>query len=297
MGADGNNAVGQTAGGHHRGLLAQLGLHAVDHAVQQQGGTQNAAAFHAVHGVGADGVGRGIQRDGGQQRRVGRQRRQGQLHAGDDGPAAERTLAIQYGDGGGGAHVDEDQGRLIHVQRAHGGHQQVAGQRGGVVQTDRQVGADAGTYHHGLHTGQHFHGFRQGAGDLGDHRGDNGAVKGVRRDMAELQQAADGDGVFRAGGEPVGGHAAQIADAPALHAAQDDMGVANIQREDHSALPHFPFCTAVRRAASLPLLNTTALAMTAPVKKHTMASTRPLTPTKAMTNRKALALPIACTKP
>ena len=51
--------------------------------------------------------------------------------------------------------------------------------------------------------------------------------------MAELQQAADGDGVFRAGGEPVSGHAAQIADAPALHAAQDDMGVANIQREDH----------------------------------------------------------------
>ena len=61
--------------------------------------------------------------------------------------------------------------------------------------------------------------------------------------------------------------------------------------------PYFPFCTAVLRAASLPRLNTTALAITAPVKKHTMASTRPLMPTKAMMNRNGLALPSASTKP
>ena len=61
--------------------------------------------------------------------------------------------------------------------------------------------------------------------------------------------------------------------------------------------PYFPFCTAVLRAASLPRLNTTALAITAPVKKHTMASTRPLMPTKAMMNRNGLALPSASTEP
>ena len=47
----------------------------------------------------------------------------------------------------GGLHIitSSRQGLDANVQRAHGGHQQVAGQRGGVVQTDRQVGADAGT--------------------------------------------------------------------------------------------------------------------------------------------------------
>ena len=58
-----------------------------------------------------------------------------------------------------------------------------------------------------------------------------------------------------------------------------------------------PSYALVLRAASLPRLYMTALAIAAPVIRHTTPSTRPFTPTKAMTNRNALALPRAATKP
>ena len=296
MGADGGDAVGNAAGGDHGSLLAKLSLHAVDHAVQQQGRAKNAAAFHAVHRIGSDGTGRRIQRDVGQQRRVRRQCGQGQLDAGDDGAAAKRAVAVQHRDGGGGAHVDKDQRGLVDIQRAHGGHQQVTGQRGRIIQQHGEVRADGVVHHHGLYAGEHPHRFAQRAIHLRHNGGENGSVKGVRGDMGKFQQTADGDGVFRAGGQTVGGQTAAIADGAALHAAHDDMGVSDVQCKDHSVFTPLPFCTAVLRAASLPLLNTTALAMTAPVKKQTMASTRPLTPTKAMMNRNALGLPRACTK-
>ena len=51
MGRDG---AGKAAGGHNLGIFAQFFFYAVYHAVYHAGVAEYSAAFHAVHGVGAD---------------------------------------------------------------------------------------------------------------------------------------------------------------------------------------------------------------------------------------------------
>ena len=71
--------------------------------------------------------------------RVGRQ-----TDAGNDRAAAHARGAVDHSHGGGRAHVDDDERRLMDAQTGGGADDEVAGHRAGVVQPDVQPGLHAG---------------------------------------------------------------------------------------------------------------------------------------------------------
>ena len=135
----------------------------------------------------------------------------------------------------------------------------------------------------------------QGARYRRHHRGDDDLLHVPPIHLRQLQKLAQCHGVIAHGVVAPGGNAEAAAHLPPPHQSYDHVGVAHVQCKQHTN--SLPFYALVLRAASLPRLYMTALAMAAPVIRLTAPSTSPLTPTKAMTNRKALELPRAATKP
>ena len=222
------------AGSHHRGLSAKFGLHPVDQSVQQQRRAQHAPALHTRQRIVADGSLRHRQRDIRQQRRAARQGRQRQVCPRQDGPAPERPLLIQHRHRGGGTHVDQQQWRLIQIQRAHGGGQQVRAQRLRPLDTHRYAAADVSAHHQRLFSGQQPRRALQGPGHRRHHRGDDDLLHLLPVHLRQLQQLAQCHGVIAHGVVPPRGDAEAAAHLAPLHQSHDHMGISHVQSQQHT---------------------------------------------------------------
>src|SRR5699024_10570470 len=134
--AQGHDKTGEAAGGDDRGLLPQFRLHAVDDSVDHGGGSVHNAGAHAVDGVCADHLSRGLQADLGELGGAAAQGVQGDPEARQDDAADVVARRVDDGHGGGCPHVDDDEGGGVLPQGRHGVHDHVASGGLGVVHDD-----------------------------------------------------------------------------------------------------------------------------------------------------------------
>ena len=136
MAAVRDDDLGKAAGGDDSGFLAQLIGKPVDHAVQHGGAAQNNAAAHAFDGIFSDGMSGRFQADVMELGGPLGQRFQGDPHTGHDGSTDVIVIFVHTGDGGGGAHVNDEERCFIFFDAGDCRYDQVAADGGRIVHDD-----------------------------------------------------------------------------------------------------------------------------------------------------------------
>lgn len=190
--------LGVPAGHDDRRHGFGLGLHALDHTVDHGGVAVEDTGAHGVDGGAAKDGGGLLQGDVRQLRGPTGEGLHGDADAGDDNAALIGALA-EVGEGGGRAHVDDDDGLGILLDGRHGGGHDVRAQL--VVDLSQNVHPrlDPRPDDHGPHAAELLHGPGHGAGHGGHNAGDHrpGDALQVRPVEVEHIQQVDGDLVPR----------------------------------------------------------------------------------------------------
>ncbi len=158
-----------------------------------------------------------------------------QAQAGHDHAAPVAALTVDDRQGGGGAEIEHQQGLGIPGLGPHRAHHQVAAQLGGVVDSDVQSGLDAAAHQHGGQTAQHSDRPHQDGLELRHHRGHDGPVHAFGVDAPQREDIGQEHGVFVLGLGAVRRHPGGKADGILLHAPQNDVGIAHVDGQQHTA--------------------------------------------------------------
>ena len=228
-----HNEFGDAARRHDRCRGPKLLLHAVEQAVEHGCRTEHDAAAHGVARIFADGALRLVQADAGELGRAAGQRLERDLQAGADAAAAIDAVLVDGRDGRRRAHIHDEQRRAIVMDGRDGGDDEVAADLRGIVHADVQARADAGADNEAVLPRQ----LADGGAERIEHRrhdgGDDRAVDHGRNDVEQRQNVLELRTVLIGRLDGVRCHARLKQDVVPLDAAEDDVGIADINCKDH----------------------------------------------------------------
>ena len=133
MAAVGRDKAGDFSGGNDGGGAAKLFFHPLDHTVQHGGSAIHGAALHTGDGVFSNGVFRRFQTDFGKLGSADGQIIQGTVQPGNDDASGIAALLVDYGDGGGCPHVNDDNGKRVGFHGAHSVDHHIAAKLGRII--------------------------------------------------------------------------------------------------------------------------------------------------------------------
>jgi len=228
-----HDALGKAARGNHRAAVAQLRLHALDHAVQQRRRAVDRAGAHAVHRVGGHHLFRRDDGDVGQKAGAGGKGGIGQLEPRHDGAALVAAVLVDDHHGGGGAHVHNDDRGAVAADGRHAGDYQIRRHGGGVVDAHIQPGLHARAHDEGSFAQGALHRKLEALRHRRHHGGDDGPLHVAEPEAVEVGDLAELEGVLRAGEARVGVDAHDMVYLPVFNGAEDDVGVAYVYCKNH----------------------------------------------------------------
>src|SRR6266511_1756353 len=232
--ADADHHRGQAAGGDHGRVVAQLGDHPPDQRVDLPGEAEDDARLERLRGVLADHRARRDQLDPAELGGLADQRVGGDLDPRRDRHPQHLAPPRDRVEGGGGAEIDHH--RRPPVQRV-GGHRvghPVGADLARVVGQDRQARPDPGLQHQRLEAAVAPDHLAHGLAEPRHHRGDDHAGGGGAEVHTLLrQEPAEQQGVLVGGALRHGRHPPVLDQLVAVEHADGDLGVADVQCQQH----------------------------------------------------------------
>src|SRR6266540_1512262 len=223
--ADADHHRGQAAGGDHGRVVAQLGDHPPDQRVDLPGEAEDDARLERLRGVLADHRARRDQLDPAELGGLADQRVGGDLDPRRDRHPQHLAPPRDRVEGGGGAEIDHH--RRPPVQR-------VGAHRARVVGQDRQARPDPGLQHQRLEAAVAPDHLAHGLAEPRHHRGDDHAGGGGAEVHTLLrQEPAEQQGVLVGGALRHGRHPPVLDQLVAVEHADGDLGVADVQCQQH----------------------------------------------------------------
>src|SRR6266511_3290929 len=232
--ADADHHRGQAAGGDHGRVVAQLGDHPPDQRVDLPGEAEDDARLERLRGVLADHRARRDQLDPAELGGLADQRVGGDLDPRRDRHPQHLAPPRDRVEGGGGAEIDHH--RRPPVQRV-GGHRvghPVGADLARVVGQDLQARPDPGLQHQRLEAAVSSGHVDHGLAEPRHHRGDDHAGGGGAEVHTLLrQEPAEQQGVLVGGALRHGRHPPVLDQLVAVEHADGDLGVADVQCQQH----------------------------------------------------------------
>ena len=233
------DGTGQVAGGVKGSLRAKLGAKPRGQTVQLAGGAQYKAVLQAGRGAFAQDGGRsaGSQVDLGQLGGALHQRLQRKLRPGQDHAAHQLLLLVDrhHGDGRVGRNDHQRPGTLC--QSGNGTAQQFGTQLGRIVQPQLDAALQPRPHSQDARTAQDAQGRQHPAAQHRHHTAQNAALDLIRGCAVQRKQIDQPDGVFVDGGGRVRMQPTAEPECVVVVAAHSDMGVADVDGEDHEKGP------------------------------------------------------------
>ena len=233
------DGTGQVAGGVKGSLRAKLGAEPRGQTVQLAGGAQHKAVLQAGRGAFAQDGGRsaGSQVDLGQLGGALHQRLQRKLRPGQDHAAHQLLLLVDrhHGDGRVGRNDHQRPGTLC--QSGNGTAQQFGTQLGRIVQPQLDAALQPRPHGQDARTAQDAQGRQHPAAQHRHHTAQNAALDLIRGCAVQRKQIDQPDGVFVDGGGRVRMQPTAEPECVVVVAAHSDMGVADVDGEDHEKGP------------------------------------------------------------
>ena len=233
------DGTGQVAGGVKGSLRAKLGAEPRGQTVQLAGGAQYKAVLQAGGCAFAQNGLRcfGSQVDLGQLGGALHQRLQRKLRPGQDHAAHQLLLLVDchHGDGRVGRNDHQRPGTLC--QSGNGTAQQFGTQLGRIVQPQLDAALQPRPHGQDARTAQDAQGRQHPAAQRRHHTAQNAALDLIRGCAVQRKQIDQPDGVFVDGGGRVRMQPTAEPECVVVVAAHSDMGVADVDGEDHEKGP------------------------------------------------------------
>ena len=233
------DGAGQIAGGVKGSLRAKLGAEPRGQTVQLAGGAQHKAVLQAGRGAFAQDGGRsaGGQVDLGQLGGVLHQRLQRKLRPGQDHAAHQLLLLVDRHHGNGRVGRNDHQRPGTLCQSGNGTAQQFGTQLGRIVQPQLDAALQPRPHGQDARTAQDAQGRQHPAAQHRHHTAQNAALDLIRGCAVQRKQIDQPDGVFVDGGGRVRMQPTAEPECVVVVAAHSDMGVADVDGEDHEKGP------------------------------------------------------------